>query len=292
MKERYACIEQIFREIVIFYVKIKLNNLIMKRLIIIVAAIAFPVFAMGQMKKFEYTPKVKNKIEINNLLGEISVKNGPGNAILIESDFKMEKPDRAEGLKLLGALEDNTDLGVNISEENGIVRVQGATKEVREFKYTISVPSGIALNLEYNSPFATGNLLIDSYNGSLEINTLNASVKITNSSGPLAVNTISGNVEVSFSRINQKEPSSLASVSGLIDVSVPQTDKATFEISSITGNVYNNLDLKSMSGDRKDNRAAGMELMKRNKGNTYTLNEGGQKIYLKAVSGNIYLRKR
>ena len=266
--------------------------MIMKRIMIGIAAITFPVFAMGQMKKFEYTPKVKNKIEIKNLLGEISVKNAPGNAIVIESDFDMEKPERAEGLKLLGTLEDNTDLGVSISEENGLVNIQGATSQVRDYQYTISVPSGVALNLNYNSPFAKGDLVIESYKGSLEINTLNADIKITNTTGPLAINTVSGNVEVSFSRIDQKEPSSLASVSGLIDISVPQSDKATFEISSITGNVYNNLDLKSVSGDEKDSRASGMEMMKPNKKSSYTLNGGGQKIYLKAISGNVYLRKR
>lgn len=253
--------------------------------------LVFPVMVMGQIKKFEYTPKVRNKIEIRNLPGEISIKNTKGNAIVIESDFNMEVPERAQGLKLLGAFEDNTDLGIHISEENGVVSIQGAVSQVRDHRYTFSIPSGIALSLDHNSPFANGDLVIDTYQGSLEVKTLNANIKITNSTGPLAINTISGDVEVSFSRIDQKEPSSLASVSGLIDIAVPQSDKATFEINSMTGNVYNNLDLKSMSGDEKDSRASGMEMMKPNKKSIYTLNGGGQKIYLKAISGNIYLRK-
>jgi DUF4097 and DUF4098 domain-containing protein YvlB len=190
-------------------------------------------------------------------------------------------------------MEDNTELGVNVSEENGVVRIQGATKQVREFKYKILIPAGMAVNLDYGSPFAKGDITIDSFNGSLEIKTLNASVKITKSSGPFAINTISGNLEVVFDKVSQSEPTSLASVSGFIDVTVPASEKASFEINTITGNVYNNLELKSNAADKeKDNRAMGMNLVNQHGGNSFTLNGGGQKVYLKGVSGNIYLRKR
>ncbi len=264
----------------------------MKRVFLWITVFAFPVFVMGQVKKYEYIPKVKNKIEIKNLLGEISLQNAAGNALVVESDFNMERPERAEGLKLLGTLEDNTGLGINVSEENGIVSIQGITRQVRDHRYKISVPAGIAVSLDYNSPFANGDIAVDSYRGSLEVNTLSANVKLTNSSGPFAINSISGNVEVSFSQINQNQPTSLASVSGLIDVSVPDAEKATFEISTITGNVYNNLDLKGLSANDKDKRAADLKTVKQSGDTTYTLNGGGQKVYLKAISGNIYLRKR
>ena len=46
----------------------------MKRIAIIFTALVFPVLLMGQTKKFEYTPKVKNKIEITNLLHDRGVR--------------------------------------------------------------------------------------------------------------------------------------------------------------------------------------------------------------------------
>lgn len=264
----------------------------MKRLAIITAIFVFPALVMGQTKKFEYTPKVKNKIEITNFLGEISFQNAPGGVLIIESDFNVKIPERAKGLKILGSMEDNTELGINVTEENGVVRIQGATKQVCDYKYKILVPEGIAVSLDYSSPFVNGDIVVDSYKGSLEVKTLNAGVKITNSSGPFAINSISGDVEVSFSNINQNEPTSLASVSGFIDVTIPAGEKATFEISNITGNVYNNLDLKSLSTKEKDKRAEGMEAIKQHGANTFSLNGGGQKVYLKGISGDIYLRKR
>lgn len=265
----------------------------MKRILTIIAAFAIPVVMMGQTKKFEFTPKVKGKIEITNLLGEVSLQNASGNAIVIESDFNLEKPDRAEGLKLLGSAEDNTDLGINVSEENGVISIQGATRQVRDYKYKVLIPSGMAVNLDYGSPFAKDDVIVDSFTGSLEIKTLNANVKITKSSGPFTINTISGDLEISFDKINQSEPTSLASVNGIIDVTIPTSDKANIEISTINGNVYNNLDLKAVAKEKKEDRHAyGMDAIRMQGGTSYTLNGGGQKVFLKSISGNIYLRKK
>ncbi len=264
----------------------------MKRITIVIAAFVFPLIGMSQEKKFEYTPKVKNRIEIKNLLGEISIKNAVGNAIVIESDFNVDMPERAKGLKILGAMEDNTDLGINISEESGVVSISGSTKQVKDHEYIISIPAGIAVSLDYSSPFVSGDIEIDSYKGSLEIHTLSASVELKNSTGPFTVNSVSGDVEVTFSSINQEEPSSLASVSGFVDVTIPANQKATFEISTITGNVYNNLDLKNTSGEGNDERSSGLKSIKHSNGNKFTLNGGGQKMHLSSVSGNVYLRKK
>lgn len=264
----------------------------MKKITILITIFIIPLVTLSQVKKFEYTPKVKNRVEIKNLLGEISLKNASGNTITIESDFNLDKPERAEGLQLMGAAADNTELGINISEENGIVFISGATNKVREYKYTISVPKGIAVSLDYHSPFASGDLEIESYEGSLEIKTLSSDVKLTNCTGPFTVNSVSGNVEAVFSNINQNQPTSLASVSGLIDISVPTSLKATIKLSNITGDVYNNLNLVSTSKEEDEGRSKGLEELKHSNGGEYTLNGGGQKLLLNTVSGNIYLRKK
>ena len=118
-------------------------------------------------------------------------------------------------------------------------------------------------------------------------------MKITKSSGPFTVNSISGDVEVVFDKINQVEPTSLATVSGLVDVTLSGSDKANIEISTINGNVFNNLDLKSTAKPaEKDKLAYGMDALRMQGGNSYALNGGGQKVYLKSISGNIYLRKK
>ena len=263
----------------------------MKRIDILFTMLVFPLLCMGQVKKYEYTPKVKNKIEIKNLLGAISIQNTSGNAIIIESDFQMEVPDRAKGLKLLGDMEDNTEIGVNLSEENGIVSITGVVRQVRDHQYKILVPVGMAVDFDYNNPFASGEINIDSFKGGLYIKTLSANVKITNSTGPFAINSISGNIEVSFSSISQEASTSIASISGLIDVTVPSGDKATFGINTMQGNIYNNINLKPVKEKEADPQAHGLTMIRHELGD-YTMNGGGQKILLKTISGNIYLRKK
>jgi lia operon protein LiaG len=262
----------------------------MKQFTIILAILFLPVICFGQMKKYEYVPKAGNKVEIKNLLGDITLQNTSGKAIIIESDFQMEVPDRAKGLKLLGSVEDNTDIGINLSEENGVISIVGAVRQVRDHKYKILIPFGMAVNLDYNNPFANGELNIDSFKGSLDIHTLSANVKITNSTGPFAINSISGNIEVAFIRINQEASTSLASISGLIDVTVPTGEKATFTIHSMQGNIYNNLDLKSLKEDIPNKRANDMKVIRQS--GEFTLNGGGQKVLLETITGNIYLRKK
>lgn len=267
----------------------------MKKFIIILLIAATPFLALAQTRKYEYTPKVKGKIEVTNLPGEITLLNSGGNSIVIESDFNMEKPERADGLKLLGAAEDNTELGVNISEENGTISIQGATRQVVNYKYKVLVPVGMAVNIDYKSPFSKGDVTVEGFSGSLELKAINANVKISKSSGPFTINTMSGNIEIQFDKINQAEPTSLATMSGYVDITVPSSEKANFEISTMNGNIYNNLDLKSIQNKEpveKENRAFGMSYLKMQSGNGYTLNGGGQKVLLKSFNGNIYLRKR
>ncbi len=264
----------------------------MKKVTILITTFILPLLTMSQENKFEYSPKVKNRVEISDLLGEIELKNTSGNTIVIESDANFEKPERAEGLQLIGSKEDNTGLAVNVSEVDGIVNISGISKQVRDYKYIISIPNGIAVSLDYHSPFASDDLNIDSYNGSLEIKTLSADVKLNNCSGPFTVNSVSGDIEVIYNNVNQEEPTSLASVSGYVDVSLPPNSKANIEISNVTGNVYNNLDLESIGKADEDERSNGLRTIKNKGNNSYTLNGGGQEIYLKSVSGNIYLRKK
>jgi hypothetical protein len=254
--------------------------------------LVLPMALWAQPKKFEYTPKVKSKVEIKDVLGKVLLKNSAGAAIVIETNYDREIPDRAKGLKLLGDREDNTALGLNVNEENGVVSITGVSRQVREYNYTISIPSGLAVNLDYNSPFATDDIEVESFKGSLEIKTLASSVKLTNTSGPLTVGSVSGDIEVVLSNISQEGPTSLATVNGLIDLSVPSTEKATFEVKSVMGDVYNNLDLVGKSKTEQDKRSGGLDAIKHNDGSNFTLNGGGQKVILSTVSGNVYLRKK
>ena len=93
-----------------------------------------------------------------------------------------------------------------------------------------------------------------------------------------SLNTISGQVEMKGT-LGKME---VKSISGFIDYSVPQACKARIDLSTISGNVYSNLNF-----DEKPNK--GFQVVGTNQ--KLTLNGGTQEIALKTISGDIFLRK-
>ena len=91
--------------------------------------------------------------------------------------------------------------------------------------------------------------------------------------------TISGNVTAT----NLKGALNLYSISGFIDVSLPERTQADFWLKSITGELYTNLDLAILN--KKDEiPIVGYEMLGK-------VGEGGTDVRLETISSNIYLRK-
>ncbi len=90
--------------------------------------------------------------------------------------------------------------------------------------------------------------------------------------------TISGNV------ILERTDGSFSvnTVSGFIDYAVPAAQKSSINLSTVSGNVYSNVDF--------DNKPA-CDFSPVGTKRVLSLNGGGRKIELKTVSGDIYLRK-
>ncbi len=95
----------------------------------------------------------------------------------------------------------------------------------------------------------------------------------------LSLETINGNISCSGLTGRQK----LHTISGDIDYFCPKNRKTDLELSTISGGMYSNLDLKSDMDD--DYHHFGMHNF------SYKLNGGGLKTELETISGDIYLRK-
>jgi len=96
----------------------------------------------------------------------------------------------------------------------------------------------------------------------------------------LEVKTISGNIEVT----NLESEMNLESISGDVDLTLAQNIKADIEMSTISGEIYSNMDLDY--GDEEPlRRIGGIEISSK-------LNGGGISIDLETISGDILLRKK
>lgn len=93
---------------------------------------------------------------------------------------------------------------------------------------------------------------------------------------PIKVETINGNIVI----IGQTGEIKANSISGFIDLLIPQDLKADFKLSTITGTVYSNaIDKESMTFKKNSTDISSR------------YNGGGTSVFLKTISGDIYLRE-
>ena len=95
----------------------------------------------------------------------------------------------------------------------------------------------------------------------------------------LSINTISGDITIEGLQ-NEME---IETISGFIDLSLPSKQQADLTLSTITGEMYTDFDLNVKNKGELNHYINGKF--------TTSLNGGGEEIYLKTISGDIFLRK-
>ncbi len=241
------------------------------------------------VKKFEVSvDNLENaKLELVNLAGNVTITANSSSKIIIEGKGFGPKPDRAKGLKRIGAGgEDNTEVGLSYSKSGNTYSFVGAISMNSNGDYRISVPKNLKVEVELGM-FNHGNLEITGLNSDLELDVKNSNIKLNGITGPTVISSLSGDIEADFSKVNQKSPFSIKAISGDMDISLPANTPANLELSSMSGGIYTDFDIKTSGNNSGNLKHVGGGSKVRAK-----INEGGVKIAITAISGNIYLRKK
>ncbi|MCK9205337.1 MAG: DUF4097 family beta strand repeat-containing protein [Bacteroidales bacterium] len=225
------------------------------------------------------------KIVIQDLLAEIKIVGSQNNDIIIDARGLKEIPKRAKGLTYVNGCMDNTGTGVAANESEGVLTICGASKGSDDATYIFTVPKGVSLSIEYNSPFAKEDIEIKNMEAEVEVSTLSTNINCSNVTGPLVLNSISGNIDINVSRLNQNSPTSISLISGDLDITLPATSNANLKMNSISGGVYTDFDIKV------DYKKGNLKRIGNNNIET-KLNGGGVDLSLISTSGNVYLRKK
>ncbi len=236
---------------------------------------------------YEMTPSVGSSdltISIKNLYADLEIIGTDDKTVSIKARDYRGLPEKARGLKPLSATgPENTGIGLNVEEEGNTVTISGAHRKADDAQFEIRIPRSARLLIEYNN-FQAGDIGISEMRGEVEVESKIGDLTFYEVTGPIVANTLSANIEVVLSELSQASPTSLSSTSGDIEITMPEGTKANFEMKSVTGEVYTNLDF-----DLDENQN-----LKRWGGSAVetTLNGGGVEISLTCVSGDIYLRKK
>lgn len=239
--------------------------------------------AMAQQYTHQLGNSAENGIEFSLSRSEIFIEGYDGNEVVIENTDYEAPPERAKGLRpLYGGGKDNTGIGLSVEEKNGVLKVVQASSRDGEFK--VKIPNNVRLLVEEVN-WGGGDISVKNHNGEIEIKSKNGDTILENITGPVIASSTSGDMEITFSGVSSATPTSISLVSGYIDVTMPASTKANLNLSSISGEIYTNMDL-SMKGDKED-----MERLGGGHEIEGALNGGGVEMDLKSVSGDIYLRK-
>ncbi|MEE4196507.1 MAG: DUF4097 family beta strand repeat-containing protein [Bacteroidales bacterium] len=261
----------------------------MKTIRSIITVVFVLTLSTGFAQSFKYNIGQSKQIEIKNLVGEINIEEISGSQLIIEGANFPKKPARAEGLKSLygNGAEDNTEIGLQVLNQGGIIEIQGASKKAEDAKYIFKVPKGVNVKIDYRSPFAKETIRVVNFSNELEISTLNRNLDLKNVTGPVVLNTTNGDINIAFSSINQEAPTSISSINGVVDITLPHSTPAKISLSTINGEIFTNFDINFEKKTKN-----GLSYIGGGQKINGTINGGGVDIKLSTINDNIYLRKK
>jgi hypothetical protein len=246
--------------------------------------LAFAVMLAGFCQAQEYKiAKTSGRLELN--VGRVTVEGYEGNEIVFTSkNGKTEKDERAEGLRAVNSLglEDNTGLGINVSDKGNVIEVH-QLKKTHAPDIMVRVPKGIIVSFVHDTQYG-GKATFTNLSNEIEVSAVYNSVELKNVTGPLTIETTYGNVVADFSS-NIKDPVSIVSVYGYVDVTLPQATAANLKLSTSYGDIF-------VAPEFKIDFATKGDLIAYSDKISGTINGGGNNIDLNSNYGKIYLRKK
>jgi hypothetical protein len=250
---------------------------------IVVGMIALLVTGVAFAQEFKVA---KSTGRLNLHIGRVTVEGHDGNEIIFSSkDRDKDEDDRAKGLRAINSLglEDNTGLGINVTEKDGAVEVY-QLKKMNSPDVKILVPKGVIVSFEHQSQYG-GTATFKNMENEIEVSANYNNVELENVTGPLTVKSVYGGVDAVFNQ-NVKGPISIVSIYGHVDVALPAATKANLKMSTSYGEIFVSPEFKI----EVDKDGSGMiRYSDRINGK---INGGGINVDFRSDYGKIYLRKK
>lgn len=237
----------------------------------------------AQTYKHKLANRSGNTVEFVLSRSSISIQGYDGNQVIIKNTNYQAPPKRADGLHAIGGNgSDNTGIGLSVHMENNTLKAVQMNARGGDFK--VKVPNNIHIKIQ-RSRLPGSDIHISDHKGEIEVKTLIGNINLKNVTGPVVVHSVSGNINVVFSELSDAAPSSISSVSGNIDITMPPETGADLKLSTISGDMYTNFDIATKGKGKHLSQIGGRDI-------NGTLNGGGVKLKLKTISGDIFLRKK
>ena len=237
-------------------------------------------------KSFTLTPKGSASeiiLHIENFYGDVLIAAVNTPDLEISTKGYEGVPEKAKGLKPLSATgTDNTDIGLSVVQEGNVIKVSGASRKA-DGHYTFKVPKNMKVKADLNS-WQGGDFVGSGLANEVDVKTQNGDIILRNVTGPIVASSLSGDIDVIYETVKPNAQNSITSTSGDIDVTIPANTSNGFKLSTISGEIYTDIDFDVQDKEGMNRIGGGYDMK-------VTLNNGGINILLKTISGDIYIRK-
>lgn len=224
------------------------------------------------------------RVVIKNFFADILIEGTSASEMVIETSDYEGVPERAKGLKPLSATgPENTGIGLSVVQEGNDVVISAASRNANDGDYVLRLPKGMKVMADLSS-WQAGDFTVSGMTGEIEVKSHSGDLILKNITGPVVAYSLSGDIEATFASLNQATPTSISTTSGDIDVTVPTSTKGNFQMKSVSGEIYTDLDFKFSNDEDLKRFGGGMSA-------SSALNGGGVEIALKTVSGDVFIRK-
>jgi Putative adhesin len=209
------------------------------RLSIISAALSLVIAGAAAAQDFQksYRLGANGQVSIGNVSGDVRVTGYDGGEIVVRAIKQGRDTDLLE-------IEDrSTASRVDLS-----VRYPKNCNCDASVRFEVQVPRSVSYNLDHIAS-VSGDVFVDGVTGRIRASAVSGDVSVRNVSGTVSATTVSGDVEVDIDRLDGTDDMKFSSVSGDVNVKLPNTLDADVDISSFSGAIDTNFPVE-VRGER------------------------------------------
>ncbi|HEY7545604.1 MAG TPA: DUF4097 family beta strand repeat-containing protein [Blastocatellia bacterium] len=242
------------------------------RLRMVVAAmvlgLALAGAAAAQDFQKNYNLGANGQIRIGNISGDVEVTGYNGSAVIVTAYKEGRDRDVVE-------IEDRS------SASRVDVRARYPENCRRcdvSVRFEVKVPQSMSFDFDGISS-VSGNVKIRSVTGSLRASSVSGTVRIEDVTGTVSASSVSGNVEVDINRLEGTDDMKFSSVSGNVNVRMPEGLDAQVSMSTLSGALDTDFPVEVKEKRYGPGRSA-----------SGRVGDGSRQLHMSSVSGNISLR--
>jgi len=257
-------------------------------------------------------PDKPGKINLSWMLGNVTVKvnKEPGVSIQL---LKKAEPVIEEGMTLIKGSKTTFSLPIETFEEDNVITIRAFGSD-GYYDVLLLVPPPTSLQINN----ASGDVIVEDREGrmgEIDVKCGFGDISLSGITGPVTANSQYGTITAEFTAIDHDKPMSFATVNKDITLLLPPDTKSTLSLNTMSY-IATNMDLKQYGKKEKELEISKSDNLfkdyvfsrayeqityttnireifnRKNAPLTFTINDGGVRITVSSLYGNIYIKKR